>query len=74
MYTVPCKKQRKDTYGAGICGEGKGREEVKVDYGRNLRRVVTIQRSIIAVGGILLSLITGPLPLRHAATLLTGYL
>ena len=53
---------------------GRGKEEVEVDTGRNLRRVVTVQRSIIAVGGIPLSLITGPLPLCHVATLLTGYL
>ena len=54
---------------------GKDREEVKPEFGRNLRRVVTVDRSIFAVGGIPLSLITGPLPLRHVATyLLTGYL
>ena len=55
-------------------GGGKSREKVKVDFGRNLRRVVAILRCIFAVGGIPLSLITGPLPLRHVANLLTGRL
>ena len=49
-------------------GKGRVRGESRLPGGRNLRRVVAIQGCIFAVGGIPLSLITGPLPLRHVAS------